>query len=235
MFCCVHCQRQYQRKMYYDRHVIACQFLTQPKRERELDREELDDTPSVRDLYALSLALAAKCRDLEMQLQSMHKQSSTPKFQPIAWLNTTYPAAIDYDKWFAALNVTQADLLLLFETDYVGGVVRFLKQALLAETRPIRILKNSFYIFRHQWHVADNDTFTQLMYLLDKQFMREFISWQTANKNRMMTEDSFTEIYARNLKKVMGGNFTREQLYSRVKKDWLAGGGTPGGDPHTPH
>ena len=35
----------------------------------------------------------------------------------------------------------------------------------------------------------------------------------------MAGEDSFSELYARNLKKIMGGNYTREQLYSRIKKE----------------
>ena len=220
----MHCQRPYQRKIYFDRHVIACQYLSQPKRERELEREECADTPSVRELYELTLTLAAKCKELETKLQNVTTANSTPKFEPIEWLSTTYPDPPDYDAWVAALNVTPADLLVLFETDYVGGVVSFL-QAI--QVRPLRSLKNNqnhttFYIFREKWQLCDNDTFTKLMVVLDNQFMREFIAWQTANKKRMLTEDSFSEIYARNLKKVMGGNFTRDQLYSRVKK-WLGG------------
>lgn len=67
--------------------------------------------------------------------------------------------------------------------------------------------------------MCDSDTFTQLMYLFDKQFMNEFIIWQTENKSRMSSDDSFSTLYARNMKKIMGGNYTREQLYSRIKKE----------------
>jgi hypothetical protein len=81
--------------------------------------------------------------------------------------------------------------------------------------------ENTFYIYRaeQKWQLCDLTTFTKLMHLLDKQFMREFIAWQTANKNKMATDDSFSEVYGKNMKKIMGGTFTREQLYSRIKKE----------------
>ena len=64
-----------------------------------------------------------------------------------------------------------------------------------------------------------NETFMALMQLCDKQFMSAFIQWQNENKGRIRTDDSFSDIYARNLKKVTGGKFTREQLYSRIKSN----------------
>jgi len=222
MFCCVHCQRNYQRKIYFDRHVIACAYLSKSKRERTLENEELADTPSVRELYNIILALAAKCADLETKMQAVNKwtQITKKKLHITDWLNTTEPAAQAYDEWIATLNVLPADLAVLYETDYVGGVVAFLKQH--TTMRPLRAFtgkENTFYLFREKWEVCEAETFTKLMYLLDKQFMREFIAWQTANKHRMATDDSFSEQYARNLKKVMGGNSTREQLYSRIKRE----------------
>ena len=226
MFCCQHCQRNYQRKLFFDRHVIACQFLSKSKKERVLEREELADTPSVRELNSIILELAAKCKDLETKMASINKWAhiTKQKLNITDWLNTTYPSVLDYDDWFKILNVKPADLAVLFETDYVQGVVSFLKPQLKEddERRPIRAFtmkENTFYISAKKWHVCEPETFTKLMHLLDNQFMREFISWQNANKHRMLTDDSFTDLYAKNMKKIMGGSYTREQLYSRIKKE----------------
>ena len=38
MHTCLYCQREYQRKVYFDRHVIACQFLSKTKKDNELER-----------------------------------------------------------------------------------------------------------------------------------------------------------------------------------------------------
>jgi hypothetical protein len=228
MFCCGYCHRNYQRKLYFDRHVIVCQYLVKPKRDRELESEELADTPSVRDLYTIIMTLAAKCDVLETKLSSIQKWANITKqkLNITEWLNTTYTGVLDYDVWFAGLTVSKVELAVLFETDYVEGVVRLLKKQLPStdEQRPLRAFtgkENTFYICRaKRWVVCDNETFTKLMYLLDKEFMREFIEWQTDNQTRMATEDSFSELYAKNMKKIMGSNYTREQLYSRIKKEW---------------
>ena len=230
MFTCVHCQRNYQRKLYFDRHVITCQFLAKPRRERELEIEELADTPSVRELYDIIMALAAKCNELETKMTAINKWTNITKqkLNITDWLNSSYSkeAQVDYNLWFDAFNVTQTELTGLFETDYVGGVMQLLKQKLLLtdEERPMRAFtskENTFYIYRpeQKWLMCEPETFTKLMHLLDKQFMREFICWQNANKYRMSTDDSFTFTYSHNLKKVMGGNYTREQLYARIKKE----------------
>jgi hypothetical protein len=226
MFCCAYCQRNYQRKTYFDRHVIACQFLSKSKKERVLEREELADTPSVRELYAIILELAAKCKDLETKMTAINKWAhiTKQKLNITDWLNTTQPSARDYNDWFKMLVVKPADLQVLFEADYAQGVVSFLKPHLKEEERPMRAFtakENTFYIYSStkKWHLCEPETFTKLMHLLDNQFMREFISWQNGNKNRMLTDDSFSDLYAKNMKKIMGGSYTREQLYSRIKKE----------------
>jgi len=224
MFSCSYCQRNYQRKIYFDRHVIACQFLSKNKRERDLETEELADTPSVRDLYAIILELAAKCQTLETKMQAMNKWAhiTKQKLNITEWLNTTQPTAMDYNEWVENLTLNQNDLNALFETDYVGGVMAILKKQPSTDG-PVRAFigkENTFYIFQGKWLLCDSDTFTKLMHLFDKQFMREFIVWQTDNKKRMVTDDSFSDLYARNMKKIMGGSYNREQLYTRIKREW---------------
>ena len=227
MLSCSYCQRNYQRKLYFDRHVITCQFLSQSKRERVIEREELADTPSVRELFSIIQMLAQKCNHLETKMDAIQKWAhiTKQKLNITDWLNTTYPHSTDYDNWVNALKVDQTALAVLFETDYVEGVVRLLKQKLLVsdEGRPLRAFngkENTFYIFRSQkWVLCDEETFKKLMYLFDKQFMGEFIAWQTINKNKVSSDDSFSEVYARNMKKVMGGNYSRDQLYLRIQKE----------------
>ena len=228
MFTCLHCTRSYQRKLYFDRHVITCEFLSKTKKERLIESEELADTPTVRELYSIILTLAAKCTYLEAKLTAINKwvRITKQKLNIIDWLNTTYPKVpVSYDDWLLTLKVGQKDLQILFTTDYVGGVTSFLKQHLLLtdDARPVRAFtgkENTFYIFNQKWLLCEEAIFSKLMYFLDQQFLREFIVWQNQNKNRMASDDSFSDVYAKNMKKVMGGAFTREQLYSRIKKEW---------------
>ena len=223
MFTCAHCTRSYQRKLYFERHVITCEFLSKTKKERALESEELADTPSVRELYSIIMTLAAKCTQLETKLTAINKwvHITKQKLNIVDWLNTTYlkeAEAVSYDDWLLTLQVGQKDLQVLFASDYVGGVTSFLKQHLSIQNndaRPMRAFtgkENTFYICNKTWLRCEEAVFTKLMYTLDQQFLREFIAWQNQNKNRMATDDSFSDVYAKNMKKVMGGAFTREQL-----------------------
>jgi hypothetical protein len=232
MFKCVHCQRNYQRKIYFERHVITCEFLSKSKRETTLEFEELADTPSVRELYSIIMGLASKCKQLETKLDAISKWTNITKqkLNIIDWLNTNHTSANlqDYTAWFNAITIGPAHLEYLFETDYVEGVVAFLKERLPPnnnnDVRPLRAFtskENVFYLYQQaekKWVHVDQETFNKLMYLLDKLFMGQFIAWQNANKHKI-TSDDFPAIYSANMKKIMGGNNTREQLYSRIKKE----------------
>lgn len=229
MFSCVHCQRTYRRKIYFDKHIIACEFLSKSKREHTLEFEELADTPSVRELYSIIMGLASKCKQLETKLDAISKWTNITKqkLNIVDWLNANHHSALmqDYDDWLKEIKVEPEHLHQLFATDYVDGVVAFLKKQLPNETtRPLCAFTskdNAFYMYNQaekKWKGLDSETFNKLMYLLDKLFMGEFIKWQNANKHKIALDD-FHEQYSNNMKKIMGGNNTREQLYSRIKKE----------------
>jgi len=236
MHTCVYCHRKYQRKVYFDRHVIACEFLSKSKREKTIESEELEDTPSVRELYNIILELASKCNQLEGKLNSISKWTNITKekINIVNWLNTNYSneKINDYNNWFNNLKINETQLNYLFERGYVEGVVAVLKEYLPSkkkdtdiDTRPLKAFtgkENIFYMYHaseKKWEIVDSECFNKLMYLFDKLFMGEFIKWQNENKHRMLNEDSFQDIYSRNLKHIMGGKYTREQLYSRIKKE----------------
>ena len=237
MHTCLHCHREYQRKVYFERHVIACQFLSKSNKERTLEFEELSDTPSQRDLYKIVIELAAKCNHLESQLKDITKWANIKKqkLNIIDWLNenrrensssvNNKEVCIYFNDLLKAIKITQDDLNILFETDYTGGVMYVLKRHLAnSNVSPLCAFttkENVFYVFMEEekkWELCSNEYYNKLMYLLDKQFMGAFIQWQNENKHKSSSDD-FALLYSKNMKKVMGGTFTREQLYSRIKKE----------------
>ena len=223
----LYCHRDYQRKVYFDRHVVACQFLSKSNKERDLELEELADTPSTRDLYKIVMELAAKCNQLETQLKEVTKWASIKKqkLNIIDWLNENNKGVsrTSFNDVLKAITITQDDLSILFETDYTGGVMHVLKRHLSnSDSSPLCAFtskENVFYVFMEkEWVLCNNECYTKLMHLLDKQFMGAFIQWQTENKHKGSSDD-FAMLYSKNMKKVMGGAFTRDQLYSRIKKE----------------
>ena len=223
---CPHCQRSYQRKTFYDRHVAVCNILCKSKRDRALDAEEQSDMPTMHDLYKVVMEMTLKYNALEQKFKDMEKfvNIKKQKLDIVVWLNAKYSTAtaVDYMTWFNTITVKREHLDVLFQTDYVNGVVKALLDALHREDdSPVRAFNekpNLFYIFQNrekQWSIMDDECYLKLMYLLDKKFMIEFGKWTEENKDKLYLDD-FTLIYAKNVKKIMA---TREHLYSRIKRE----------------
>ena len=93
MHCCPHCQRSYSRKIYFDRHIGVCEFLSKSKKAQKLDIEERKDTPTVRDLYMVVMELVKKNKQLEDRIEELSKlggmttQKKQQKVDLIEWLN----------------------------------------------------------------------------------------------------------------------------------------------------
>jgi hypothetical protein len=91
------------------------------------------------------------------------------------------------------------------------------------ETMPIKAFdqkENILFIYNdeNKWEILSLPMFANLMNILSKKILTEFLKWQTENKSKMR-EDDFSYRYARNVQKIMGGNLTQEQIHMRVKKE----------------
>jgi hypothetical protein len=222
MNCCIHCQRTYKRKIYYERHVAVCQILCKSKKERNLEMEEQSDTPTMRDLYLVVMEMTTKYKELEEKMQVMSKwvNDKKNKINMLECLNETCKENIDdYNAWFNNINVSRKHLEVLFNTNYANGVSLVLQELLKNEKRPLRADENKeniIYLYAEkQWIILDDAVYLKLMHIIDKLFMTEFVRWQTENKDKLNLDD-FAVIYANNVKKIMAA---REQLYPRIKRD----------------
>ncbi len=72
-YCCAHCNRVYQRKIYYERHVLVCEMMSKPKKQRDTELEELSDTPTTRKLYDVVLEMGKKISDMEKRINEKDK------------------------------------------------------------------------------------------------------------------------------------------------------------------
>ena len=171
------------------------------------------------------MEMTLKYNALEQKFKEMEKfvNAKKQKLDIVVWLNSKYLNTVDYSTWFNTITVKREHLEILFQTDYVNGVVKALLDALLREDDnvPVRAFSekpNVFYIFQNkekQWSIMDDECYLKLMYLLDKKFMVEFGKWTEENRDKLYLDD-FTLIYAKNVRKIMA---TREHLYSRIKRE----------------
>ena len=220
---CPYCQQGYTRKTYFDRHVLICAILCKSKKEQKLEEEEIQDTPTLRNLYKVVKELVVKNKQLEEKVQEMstYINAKKQKMNVTEWLNVTYNQATDYLTWFSEIQVKQSHLQILFDSDYANGVTSVLKQLLQDEDarRPLRAFntkENAFYFYsENKWLLMDNESYLKLMHVLDKKMMNEFVLWQRENKEKFYADELSDKFYAYTNKMMA----TREPLYSRIKKN----------------
>jgi len=231
---CKYCNRTYKLKQNYDKHYLLCDTLNKTSI-RNTTKENNDDyVPSLRDMFTIILELTAKNSQLEQKVEELSKwaESKKKKLNVIDWLNEKYTKNIKYTEWLAGINITRNHLEAVFKSDMATGCYEIL-QSLLSlhmtedisneQTRPIKAFdqkENILFIYNddNKWEILTLPMFANLMNILSKKIITEFLKWQTENKSKMR-QDEFSYTYARNVQKIMGGNLTQEQIHMRVKRE----------------
>ena len=207
----------------------VCELMSKTTKERQIESEEHDDTPNVRALYEIILELNHKMAKMEKKMQEMTKwvDLKKKKINMVDWLNENHTEGvnIDFDQFIKCIKVERDQLENLFQTDYTTGILKVLEDKLSLDpyvNNPLKAFdqkNNVFFAYvNNKWCILPDKLFQQLINNISKQLLDEFIKWQTENANRM-DQDDFAIKYSANVKKIMGGNLSREQNYAKIKLD----------------
>jgi hypothetical protein len=69
-----------------------------------------------------------------------------------------------------------------------------------------------------KWEIMSDKMFIEFISKISKQLLTEFIKWQKENTDKIY-EDEFSNKYAINFQKILGGNNTQEYNNLRIKKE----------------
>jgi hypothetical protein len=236
-YTCTSCRRGYQSKIYYNRHVGICELMCKSMKERQIENEEHADTPTIRVLYDVILELTNKMFLMEKKIQDLSKWADLKKkkINMVDWLNENQPTEgktqKNWDEFLLGIKVGRIHLENLFQTEYTLGILKVLQDILpvavseaeaAAAGNTIKAFDNKvnvlFAFSDNKWMTLTEQMFQQLVNIVVKQLLNEFVVWQTENASRM-EQDDFAIKYSANVKKMMGGNLTRVQVYAKVKID----------------
>ena len=223
---CPCCFRQYKMKVYYDRHVSACHLLHQTKKERADTVETRADTPDVRKLYEMILALAERNQVLEAKVEELTKWANIKKkrLHVKEWLDEHYQDVETIDSAIAVIELTDEQYDFVCKYDYIEGIIMILKAVFPLDNESSLSIKafdqkdNTFFVKKQDgWAVLSTTEIENMISKIGKSVMTKFVEWQTKNKHRIH-EDSYTDVYTSTLQKVIGGNYTREQSFTRIRR-----------------
>ena len=224
---CAFCLREYKIKVYFDRHVAACELLRKSTSDRNDDVEKNADIPDVRKLYEMVLVLAQKNKALEEKVEELSKYVAIKKkkLHVKEWLDQNYSIIQTFDSFMLTKNLTRDDYKTVCKYDYIEGITMILKTMFPIDsesTLPIRAFDqkdNTFFVKNDDgWNTMSTTELEGLIASIGKQLMTMFVSWQEANKHRL-TQDSYIEEYMDILQKMLGSSFSNEVILSKVKRN----------------
>ena len=222
---CPYCSREYKRKVFYDRHIIACKILSKTPKELKLEAQEQDDTPSIRGIYDIVLELGIRLSKIEKQQEKIDKWVETKKRKLciISWLNDNFKPDTSYEEWIDCVKINREHLESIFRYNYIVGITYILQEYLPLGNETILPLKafdqkeGSLFIYtNNQWKFMSPDTLDNLLRNLSKKIVDEFVKWQEENKHRLK-EESFSIEFTENVQKAMGGSYSIEKQHSKIK------------------
>lgn len=225
---CPHCPLSYKRKLYYDRHILICDILSKTKKEREQELEEHADTPTMRVMYDLLLEMTLKYSKMEKKVEELTKwvETKKKKIHVVEWLNTNYPDAIKFIDWYKSINLDRKHLELIFKYDFVTGFMYIFQELLPLEQEadlPIKAFDQkdgALFICNDEgkWCAMDSKVLEQFVSYISRLIMGEFVKWQNENMDKMKDEE-FSDVYTKNIQKVIGANYSMEQLSMKMKRE----------------
>ena len=226
-YVCKYCGREYSRKSYFTSHQNMCELMHKSSDERRLLLEEQSDTPDIRKLYEMVLALMSVVKKQEKQINKLNniiQRTQKEKLSVIKWLDDNARPSQSFDDWFQSMTFDESDLNCILEKGHIGGMIEIVKSRSPVDsinTLPIRSFKqkkNKLYAYDgEKWQVMPPDQLKNFIGYMSKSIRRVFHVWVDENQKKIDNVHSdFSTTYLEKLSKVNGGKLEPEQIHSRI-------------------
>ena len=224
---CKHCNKTYRRKIYFNRHVAACELLSKTSKERHDDDEAACDVPSMKKMYDMILALSARNRVLEDKVEELTKWAAIRKkrLHVVQWLNDNYQETCSFNDYICEFDIDKTHFELVTKYDYVDGIYCILKKMFPVDEEsklPIMAFDqkdNTLFIKKEDgWHQFAIEEYQLFIGGIAKKIMGHFVDWQNANKHRI-ADESYQKTYTDNIQKVLGGNYSKRNPNMIIKRN----------------
>lgn len=220
------CGKKYSRLKPFHYHRASCELLALSK-ETQQDVSHLTkmDVPAPLEIWMALQNALIKIEKLEKKIESQDRwiKRQKQKMSIIDWLNKNHLLDQTCDTWLNSITLNRRDLQLIFDHDFVGGISYIIQRYLPVKNQekfPIRAFEqklNTLFIFNGKtWEMIDTDTFDKIIDEFHKKIHKVFVIWNKEQQG-FMNYENVDESYYKNVMKVMGGKYSREDTLKKIK------------------
>ena len=225
---CPQCNKTFKRRRYLKEHIVLCEELHKSKYVQEANQEEIDDIPSLKDMYLILRKMMVKYNALEEKCEELQKfvKKTQKRVKILDWLNDTIQLDIGFEAWLNDIHVDQKMLEYTFDKSYHNGVIQILLQNLPQEsehTHPIKAFqqkKNAFYIYDDKmWKIMSQPLFERMLARITQLLFQQFNIWKDNHAERLKHDDRFYHgVYVHNQRCLLGttGRGDREEIDKKL-------------------
>jgi hypothetical protein len=222
---CIHCNRFYSRKSAYEKHVLCCEILSNNPKEHQLKLQEIDDAPpNIVKLYDIIKELVYKQAKQEKEIESLKQFISKTKkrLSVIDWLNENCKKNITFNSFMKNIKIERKHLDYIFKYDFIDGLMYTFQEILpLSGELPIRCFDQkpgTFFIVKNDnWVVMTGMEYEEMLDTINRMIIVEFGEWQEENRDKIIKDTKFNDIYEENIIKVLGTKRPKGITYNRIK------------------
>lgn len=208
MYKCGFCNKEYKKKTFFEKHIIACEALH--SRDQDVKTEY---TPSIHELWNLvkDLTFKVESQSREITKLKQHIQVQKRKVNITEWLTDNIDPVCDFSTFIREiqLNEYQYNDIILYD-NIRNGITSFLKEHVFVDSKrrslPIQCFKqfyNTFFIYKNEkWEKMNSDEMLLLCNSLDTKIFGVFQTWKQANQTKIDRCSKTNEYYMQIMSKL---------------------------------
>jgi len=194
----------------------------------ELEIDKMDITTE--NIFKMLIILHNKYEKLEADYSELKKfvNVTKNKIDILEYLNQNCVSQFEnncFDTFMNAMIIDNDCLEIVFKKDYIEGVYDIIVSNIQrikdkSFNIPIKCFNQKdgiLYIFERgtvergsgSWIIMDGEYFKKLIKHIDKKLLMLFLEWKLHMESALDAE-TYSEIYIKNMKKVIGGNFVKK-------------------------
>ena len=180
------------------------------------------------DLYQLLKTMAKKIENLEEEVKQLKKRSSNIYSNVLEILNSDYKPILDFTSWINQEIIVQIPHYLedVFITDLITAIKKMFENYNLTARKiclpfcyTYKNREHKYFIYENsQWKIVEEKKLNYFIKFIMCEFTNVFNkTWCEENKENILKNDKYKDMFEEYQKKVLGGNVKPEILCNKIK------------------
>lgn len=180
------------------------------------------------DMYQLLKTMAKKIENLEEEVKQLKKRSSNIYSNVLEILNSDYKPILDFTSWINQEIIVQIPHYLedVFITDLITAVKKMFENYNLTARKiclpfcyTYKNREHKYFIYENsQWKIVEEKKLNYFIKFIMCEFTNVFNkTWCEENKDNILKNDRYKDMFEEYQKKVLGGNVKPEILCNKIK------------------